>query len=69
MPLFDGDLRIDNDTGTVISSLTTGETISGRPARMIAVIRANTMMIFSFSQTSAITVRHRMMPVAASSAA
>ena len=35
-----------------------------RPARMIAVILENTMVIFSFSQPSATTVRHRMMPVA-----
>ena len=42
------------------------------PERTMAVIRENTMVIYSFSQPSAITVRHRMMPVAtitASSAA
>ena len=35
-----------------------------RPARMIAVMRENTMVIFSFSQPSAATVSHGMMLVA-----
>ena len=34
------------------------------PARMMAVMRENTMVIFSFSQPLAGTVRHRMIPVA-----
>ena len=34
------------------------------PARMIAVMREETMVIFSFNQPYATTVRHRKMPVA-----
>lgn len=40
-----------------------------RLARMMAVIREKTMLIFSFSQPSATTGRHRMIPVTASNAA